>query len=165
MKPAFIILMVVEAYYREHRPGYFIKGLQNGGGTRAAWKGIYRYADFYFALCGPDIWRDSLSGANDVVRARSGGQDDSRETLLTKTFQMADFPKWPQGLDFQEPDVSSTRQRAGPPPFEPRVYWPGQSGDLSCSESSLYSWLKIRSRFSFQQKAADFEAMMPRSFP
>src|SRR6185503_10415541 len=36
-----------EAYYREHRPGYFIKGLRNGGERLT--EGTYRY-DFYFAL-------------------------------------------------------------------------------------------------------------------
>src|SRR5262245_13010017 len=53
-----------EAFFRDHKPGYLVSGLRNGGDVLP--KGTYRYT-FYLALRTGHL-TSLLSSANDVVR-------------------------------------------------------------------------------------------------
>ncbi len=140
-----------EAYFRQDRPGYLVRGLQNGGDSLT--EGTYRY-DFYFALRAGHLM-SLLSGANDIVRLEVA-DTSTREVLLERTFQMADFKKAGKGL-VRKTMTFSTSGR-GAHLFEPRIYWQGLSG-IFLQRVELVPLGEVPPSV-LRQKAGDFERMM-----
>src|SRR5437870_8663932 len=81
------------AFYRDHKPGYLVSGLYNGGEIIPP--GNYRY-DFFFALRGGHFV-NLLSDANDVVRLEAYDAK-TRDVILDRTVQMAEFSGLRKGL-------------------------------------------------------------------